>query len=217
VAETYAFELKGLTPLLMHADDVEKADAVEAWRKAPENKNLSRPGDDRSPAWSWMIGVYDDGEHISMPQDNLMVSLRQAGANIVMRRQTTFKAMTQSGLLIAEPHCEFYVGDRQVKVAELAPIRQMGFREQAESVKALGFSLFVKRAKVGTSKHIRVRARFDRWTVRGRVAVLADEITREILEQLFQIAGDRFGLCDWRPGCKTPGPWGRFEVKLKKA
>jgi len=44
----YKFKLTGATPLLVHADDVEKADLLKAWRKNPENKNLSVPGDDRS-------------------------------------------------------------------------------------------------------------------------------------------------------------------------
>jgi len=69
-----SFELKGITPLLMHRDDVEAADEVKAWRADPKNKNISVPGDDRSPAWTWQIYCYSDGVHLAYPQENIMVA-----------------------------------------------------------------------------------------------------------------------------------------------
>ena len=79
----------------------------------------------------------------------------------------------------------------------------------------MGFRLFVKRAKIGTSKHVRVRPRFDSWQIQGTINVLSPDISWEVLNTLFELAG-RVGICDWRPGCKTPGPYGMFAAKLKK-
>ncbi len=73
----------------------------------------------------------------------------------------------------------------------------------------------MKRAKVGTTKHVRVRPRFENWTVRGELEVIAAELPFDIMEEIFNIAG-RVGLSDWRPGCKTPGAFGMFAAKLKK-
>lgn len=213
----YKFELTGQMPLLMHADDVQAADELMEWRKAPENKNVSKSGDDRSPAWTWMTYLYADGERVAMPADNIMVSLRQAGANLILKGQKTFKALSQSGLIISSVHCDFMADDKPVELTEIQKIRELPFAKQAEAVRDLGFSLFVKRAKIGQSKHVRVRPKFDHWTVSGTIDVVADEITPEILTQMFEIAGDRYGLCDWRPGCKTPGPFGRFSAKIKAA
>ncbi len=44
--------------------------------------------------------------------------------------------------------------------------------------------------------------------------VIAPELTFKVLEDIFTIAG-MVGLCDWRPGGKTPGPFGMFTSKLK--
>ncbi len=98
----YEFQLDGLTPLLVHADDVEASDRLQEWRKAPENKSLSTPGDDRSPPWTWQTYLYTDGTHLTVPSDNVMVALREAGCEITLKRQTTFKALTQSGLVMEQ-------------------------------------------------------------------------------------------------------------------
>lgn len=215
------FRITGEMPLLMHADDVLQSDALEAWRKDPKNKGISKAGDDRSPAWTWQTYLYSDGENIAMPQVNLMVALRQAGAQMILKKQKTFKEVSQSGLLITSEFMDFYVGAgkaaKQVSMDDVQAVREMTFTEQFEAVKKLGFALYVKRARVGQAKHVRVRARFDSWQIRGQVQVLdTNAIDMERLSELFRLSG-KVGLCDWRPGCRTPGPWGQFSVELSKA
>lgn len=209
-----SFELKGIMPLLMHADDVEAADELKRWRSDPANKNISVPGDDRSPPWTWQTYCYSDGTHLAYPQENIMVALRQAGAQLILKKQKTYKEISQSGLLIVSEFCEFQNNGKQVTTAPLTAVKNKSFAEQAAAVQKHGFKLFMKRARVGTSKHIRVRPRFDNWSIKGRIQILANEITPEILTQLFNLAG-RVGLGDWRPGCKTPGPFGMFTATVK--
>ena len=79
--EQYQVTLKGLTPLLMHSDNLAFSERVQAWQKAPENKANSKAGDDRSPAWTWIGYLYHDGKHVGIPADNLMTMLREAGTN----------------------------------------------------------------------------------------------------------------------------------------
>jgi len=62
--EQYQVTLKGLTPLLMHSDNLAFSERVTAWQKAPENKANSKAGDDRSPAWTWIGYLYHDGKHV---------------------------------------------------------------------------------------------------------------------------------------------------------
>ena len=213
--KSFQFELQGKMPLLMHADDVESADELEAWRKAPENKNRSKAGDDRSPAWTWQTYLYSDGEHVAMPAANIMVALRTSGTQLILKRQKTFKELSQSGLLIETEMCDFLVGGRQISMAEIIAIRDQEFRDQATAAREMGFSLFVRRAAIGRSKHVRVRPRFDNWSVRGVIHVLSPDISDEILEKLFELAG-RAGLCDWRPSGKTPGPFGMFTSEISR-
>lgn len=215
---TFEFELTGITPLLMHADDVEAADELEAWRKDQANKNKSKPGDDRSPPWSWTMYLHTDGEHVSMPQELIAAALMKAAANFSKKGQKTFKADTMSAVAILDEHCELHTPRGRVSVATINKLSSLDFSEQAKKVQELGFRLFVKRAKVGQSKHVRVRARFDHWVVRGTIDVDTDEIAAPIFERIFEYAGNKCGLGDWRPSApKSPGPFGRFKVKLKAA
>lgn len=208
---TYSFNLTGLMPLLMHADDVESADRLMEWRKDPANKNLSVAGDDRSPSWTWQTYLYTDGENIALPAENLMVALRSAGTQLILKKQKTFKEISQSGLLIPNEFLTFTVDGASIPMAKIEAMKDRKFADQADAVRALGFRLFAKRATVGRAKHIRVRPRFDVWEASGSIQVLVPEITEDILHTLFELAG-RVGLCDWRPGCRTPGPYGMFET-----
>jgi hypothetical protein len=207
------FELTGETPFLMHADNIDAADELTAWRKAPENKNLSVAGDDRSPAWTWQMYLYTDGESIAIPQQNIMCCLRVAGAQVSLKGSKTFKEITQSGIVMDAEFCEFLVDGKKIAINKM-PARSKTFTENREAAARLGFALNVKRAKIGKAKHIRVRSQFDKWSVRGTLNVYAPELSKEVIEQLFHLGG-RGGLGDWRPSGKTPGPYGMFTAKLK--
>lgn len=215
----YSFRLTGTMPLIMHADSIDGADELQEWRKNPSNKGVTVAGDDRSPAWTWQTYLYSDGQYVTMPADNIMVALRQAGAQLTLKKQKTFKEATQSGLVIMVEGCEFFANGQPVSMDAIRELRDLTFAEQCAAVQPMGFSLFVKRARVGTSKHIRVRPRFAQWGVKGEIMASRPEITHEVLSQLFTLAG-KCGLCDWRPAGKTPGPFGQFMAvvtELKKS
>lgn len=213
------FKLTGRTPLLMHSDSIEASEEVKAWQKDPANKGLSVAGDDRSPAWTWQGYLYSDGEHVAVPASNIMVCLRQAGVQIPLGKGSkgkTLKEATQSCMYIDEEFCRFESNGRQIPVAPILSMRADGisFEEQSDAVRGLGFRLYLKRARIGQSKHIRCRPRFDNWSVSGTVFITRpDIISINVLDQLFGIAGN-VGLGDWRPGCKTPGSFGMFSHEL---
>jgi hypothetical protein len=211
----YEFTLRGVMPLLMHADNILAADELSAWRGDPKNKSVSVPGDDRSPAWSWVSYVYHDGTHLAMPAECIMACLKSAGAKISAKRGS-FKAMTQSGLLIATDFCEFTAaGNKQIRVSDLLKFKELAFPKHIDAVRKLGFDLLVKRAKIAQKKHVRVRPMFADWQVKGIITVSEPAITSDVLEQLFEIAGRLVGLGDWRPSAPTsPGPYGMFNSSL---
>ena len=213
----FGFKLTGTMPLLMHADDVMAADSLIAWRKDPKNKSVSVPGDDRSPAWTWQTYVYSDGEHLAVPQECIMAALRYAGTKMPLAKgKGTYKAMSQSGLLIGSDFCRFENDGEQIAVADLHAFRDEPFAEHVNASRDLGFDLMVKRAKVGTSKHVRVRPKFTAWTVSGTIAVSEPAITAEVLINMFEISGRLAGLCDWRPSSPgKPGPFGMFVSTLE--
>ena len=68
------------------------------------------------------------------------------------------------------------------------------------------------------AKHVRVRARFETWQVTGVLGLdeSLPELTFDVVQQIFALAG-RVGLLDWRPGSpKSPGPYGMFTAEVKK-
>lgn len=213
----YDYELTGVTPLLVHADDVEASDALKNWRDDPANRELSVRGDDRSPPWTWITYLYSDGVSLTIPTANLMTALRKAGGQIILKKNTTFKSLSQQAISPTTEHMPILVKGKPIPWDKVQAI-DGDFTEHMAAAKALGFRLFSKRAPIGQGgKHVRTRARFDEWKVRGTMNVSHQAITPEILQQLFDLAGTIAGLCDWRPGSpKSPGPFGTFTATLKR-
>ena len=216
----YEVTITGSTALLMHWDNVEWSDQMDAWKNDASNKKDSRAGDDRTPAWRWLGSCYHDGKHITVPADNLMRSFMEGGAMVPVpggRSGKTFKAQTQSGMMVNESDWPILVGGQPIDYAAVKKLRdEKDFAAHKEAANRLGFGLFIKRAKIGTSKHIRVRPRFDAWQLRGTVSVWDEQITDTVLGDVLKYAGQYKGLCDWRPGGKTPGAFGMFTSAIKK-
>jgi hypothetical protein len=210
--------MTGISPYLMHGDSLDFADYLQRWRKDPTNKNLSVPGDDRAPAWSWHGALYNDGKTVCVPSANVMSALKSAGAQLIASGRRTFKQVSQSGMYFAEEYLAFEYGTpfRALAIEDINAMRDLPFHEQADACKALGFRLFVKRAiPQGKSRHVRVRPRFDTWRITGILTVTATELTHEVVSRLFDLAGNG-GLGNWRPTCKSPGPFGRFTAECTK-
>lgn len=217
--KTYQVTITGKTPLLMHSDNIEWADFMDEWKANPENKKFSKAGDDRSPAWRWLGCVYHDGKTIGIPQANIMRSLMEGGAMVPVpggKMGKTFKAQTQSGMMSVEPLWPLLIGGRAIEWSAIDAIKDREkFTDHKEIVRGLGFDLLVKRAKVGSSKHIRVRPQFPAgWEARGTIAVWDDQIDERALQAIFDYAGQYKGLGDWRPGGRTPGPYGTFSAVI---
>ena len=128
----------------------------------------------------------------------------------------TFKSQTQSGMMCREAVWPLVVGGTTIAWKDVEDLRtDAKFSGHKKAANELGFELLVKRAKIGQSKHIRVRPQFPvGWSVSGTIIVWDDQIDDKALQQIFEYAGQYKGLGDWRPGSKTPGPYGRFEAKI---
>jgi hypothetical protein len=216
---TYEVTLTGKTPLLMHYDNVEWADFMAEWAAVPENKKMSKPGDDRTPAWRWLGTVYHDGTHLCVPAANIMRSLLEGGAMVPVpggKHGKTFKAQTQSGMMSVEPFWPLLINNKPIPWAALEALKESKkFPDHKKLAESLGFELLVKRAKIGSSKHVRVRPQFPvGWQLCGRLSVWDEQIEGTVLSDILAYAGQYKGLCDWRPGGRTPGPYGTFEAGI---
>lgn len=215
----YMLTFTGTQPLIMHHDDIDWADRMEAWKLDKGNKKGSKAGDDRSPAFRWIGGLYHDGERVVVPTANVMKCAME-GASLVLvpggKSGKTFKAQSQSGILPTSVAWPLLVNGKQIPFAPIAKlIDEKDFNRHVEEVAKMGFSLFKKRARIGQSKHVRVRPMFDNWSISGEIVVHDEQITHAVLTDIFQDAGRFKGLCDWRPSSKTPGFYGTFTASVK--
>lgn len=215
----YAITLEGLTPLLMHNDNIAFTEKVKAWSQDPANKSNTVAGDDRTPAWSWIGYTYHDGHKLGMPSDNLMTMLREGGAKVPKRGKETFKKHTQSGISLDQQQFDLYVDGALVPVEPIeALIGESDFVTHISEVEKLGFELNVKRAAVGKSKHVRVRPMFRRWALQGSLTVIDEEmsgLTQPLLESVLRMSGAMCGLGDWRPSSPGSGTFGRFQPTVE--
>jgi len=218
--ERYAVTITGLSPMLMHNDNLTWAEVLKRWEMVPANKKASVPGDDRSPAWRWLGNCYHDSGTLEVPSDNLMTCLREGGKGIPTgKRGATFKAATQSGILVDQAAWPLLVRGKAVAWSELEALAEVNdYAAHEAKARELGFELFAKPARVGQSKNVRVRPRFDAWAAAGTVTIIDERITGQVLADILAYAGAFCGLGDWRPSSalKAPGPFGRFSAEVKR-
>ncbi len=217
---TYNVTLTGATPLLLHRDNIEWTDALKRWGNDPSNKGDAIPGDDRTPAFRWIGCLYVSGGLAVIDADNLMTMMRDGGKRCPTGKgKGTFKAATQSGIMVNEIAWPLVTPKGQVPIAPILALQsERDFAKHEEAARELGFTLFVKRARVGTTKHIRVRPRFDSWSASGTLTVLDDSITTDVLRNILTHAGAYAGIGDWRPSSPmAPGSFGKFTVELNEA
>ena len=221
----YLVTLTGKTALLMHKDNIEFSEALNQWRKDPQNKRISSAGDDRSPAWTWICYMYTDkiAGKVVMDSDNIMTMLREAGAKMPTGKgKATFKAVTQYGIQVMGDF-KFLNNGQEIETDWLnSLVGNNNFEEHVKAVEDHGFILNMKRAKIGSgaraTKHIRVRPQFDTWTAQGFIQVVDESSTglkHDIVKRLFQIGGDIVGLCDWRPSSPSSGSFGTFKAEVE--
>jgi len=216
----YNITLEGLSPLLMHNDNLAFNEKIKAWQKDPENKAHTIAGDDRTPPWTWIGYLYHDGKHIGMAGDNIMTMLREGGVKVKTGNgKETYKKQTQSGIILDQQQFQLFAnGGQPVAIDKIKPlIGNLKFSDHIEVAESLGFELLIKRAKVGRSKHIRVRPLFREWVLQGSLTVLDPELTgltKETLTTIFNQAGALCGIGDWRPSSPSSGVFGKFKPEI---
>jgi len=216
----YSITLEGLSPLLMHNDNLAFSEKVQAWRRDPANKENSVSGDDRTPPWTWIGYTYHDGKHLGIASDNIMTMFREGGAKVhTGKGNETYKKQTQFGIMLDQQQFEVVINEKPIEVKKIKPlIGNLEFNTHLETAEENGFELLVKRAKIGRSKHIRVRPMFREWVAYGSITVLDEDLsglTKDTLQIILNQAGALCGLCDWRPSSPASGTFGRFTPHIK--
>lgn len=217
----YEIVLEGTSPLLMHNDNLVFSETVAEWRKDPDNKEHSIAGDDRTPPWTWIGYLYHDGRHLGVSSDNVMTMIREGAAKVKVKGNLTYKKQSQAGILMGDQQLLLTIGDdKNVEIDDIRPlIGNLKFHEHIDAAEDLGFELFVRRAKIGRAKHVRVRPMFRDWKLSGNLTVLDEEksgLTEAVINRILEQAGAFCGLCDWRPSSPSSGTYGKFIAHVKQ-
>jgi hypothetical protein len=220
--QQYNVRLTGITPLLMHQDNLAYSEKVKKWQKDPANKELNAPGDDRSPAWTWLGYIYHNGRVLGMPSDNLMTMLREGGCKVANKGKETYKKQTQAGIVVDQEQWELRINGKPIQVEPLNKLIGVNdFNEHLDAAEKYGFELNVKRAKIGAAKHVRVRPLFREWELVGSLTVIDEELsglTKQVLTTILNQAGALCGMGDWRPSSPSKsGTFGKFAPEIVEA
>lgn len=213
----YKFTIKGVTPILLHHNNIEERDAIDSVRKKMKG---GKPGDDRSPPESWKGYLYySESGNVCVPAENLLACFLGGGSKVKVSGKETLKTHSQRIALDSLDY-DLLVGGKVVQKAKVDAIKGE-FSEHAQAARALGFRLHVKPCTVGTSKHTRVRPMFSNWSIIGGFDVDdedANVLSLTSLRDLFTVCGRLVGLGDWRPSSpKKPGQYGRFTATVDRA
>lgn len=222
----YKLTITGVTPLLMHQDSIDGSDLVKQWNKNPANKAKGVAGDDRAPGWAWINYLYYDQDAaekdavIAIPAENIMKCFMEGGAMIKAGKGAkTLKSNVMSGMSCSEMYFPLSVSGNTIPVAPFLKMMRedvTDFDQHTKAANDAGFFLYCKRAKIGNSKHVRVRPRFNQWSFDIELTVWDDLIDDTNLGLIAEYAGRYKGLCDWRPSSPTPGSYGMFTASVKR-
>lgn len=188
-------KIKGIRPLIMH--NGRTCDPLDPYARKLKSVSSKRAKTEEDYAlmaqieqeaglyWSDELGVY-------MPIDNLQRMFLDACKKLKLGRQAVGIALeAEYGVpLIFDGHKSF------------------------ERVTTEDRFRFRKAVSVSNAKVMRTRPLIPTgWEAEIEVSLDSELIDIGQFEQICHIAGNRIGLCDWRPGSpRVPGMFGRFEV-----
>lgn len=188
---TVVVTCRGQTPLLMNRMSMETLEQIRT--KAKKSKTASRPAVPRDEAAPKVYTDADGSPYI--PTENLLSCLIAAGQFVRLdgkRQVSNAKSTSLPAFLSLE--------DKTLPL----------FIHGADTVPAWEVDMRPGRNPNGGEAVCLVRPRFDSWAFRVTVSVDLDEIGINIARELFDVAGKRIGLGDFRPARK--GMYGKFQV-----
>lgn len=247
MSKTVRFVITGETALIMHQDNIDGQTKIARWRNRMERvsqaptANTDAPdvdpemqiltwktrGDDRVPAWTWTTYLYHDGSHIALPSANIQSAICKAAGRIAdpngRTKNKSLKNEAVSCVVFNDEFPQFTINGDKVPVGPFLDLEEIDDGNRIDEHRTVceryGFTIFIVRASIGGSKHVRVRPKFaaGTWAITGTLDLLDEsKLSKKQLQDVFDVAGQVVGLGDWRPGSpKKPGPYGKFTCELK--
>lgn len=177
-------ELTGRTPLMFNRLSIEELEKIRGGtgRGTTKKEVLDKKVEAE-------MKLYKHNKKVVMPAENLMACLIEAGRFVKVdgkKQLSTGKSTILSGMITLE-EAFFNIDSKNGWEVDFR-----AGRNQQGNVVAL------------------VRPRFDDWKFRFTLLIDLEQISEGIIRELFDIAGMRVGLCEFRPQKK--GIYGQFLV-----
>lgn len=185
----------GVSPILFNPVPYEVLlDLRDKTRK--KSKTASSPGTPREEANSKLY-LLNDKKTPYIPIKMLFACLTNAGKHVRLdgkRQVSTTKSTVLPGLMsIHDPYLPILDPDNADETPQWEVDIQGGKNPNGGELVCI------------------IRPRFDRWAFECNIQVFSDEIPVDTIRRLFDIAGLRSGLGDYRPN--TRGTYGQFRVE----
>jgi hypothetical protein len=184
---------RGLSPLLMNRMSESVLEGLRTKTKPAKTKiigNIKTPREDAEPK------VYTHNSNPMIPGENLMACLIAAGVYVRLdgkRQVSTGRATVLPGLMsLLDFVLPLYVPDTDKPARWEADVRKGTNPNGGEAVAIC-------------------RPRFDAWSFQCRINIDDTTVGEDSIRQLWDIAGKRIGLGDFRPARK--GVFGQFIVE----
>ena len=157
------------------------------------------------PAWTWIGYLYEMNKKvIVIDSDNLMSMLeRRRDKDTRKARKGEYEGgNAEREYLVNEIGWVLKLNGKEIPYEPILALADENDFEKHEALAdKLGFELFVKRARIGTAKHVRVRPRFENWSATGTITVSDPQLTEDMLTTIFCFPAGRYaGIGDWRTG-----------------
>jgi hypothetical protein len=190
---TVRIKIRGTTPLLMNRMSESVLEGLRTKTKAPKTKQI---GSTRTPREEATAKVYSHGGAPMIPGENLMSCLIAAGVFVRLdakRQISTGKATILPGLMsLLDFVLPLTTPDSGLPAKWEADVRK-GVNPNGNEAVAI------------------CRPRFDAWGFSARISIDDRTIGENTIRELWDLAGKRIGLGDFRPARK--GIFGQFVVE----
>lgn len=190
----YEVQIRGIRPIIMHngpagLDTRSPANIEKAEIARKRGSNRTAADDARLQEIECQIALWLDQKGAPTIPEAAIRSCIEKGARKLKQGNQVREGMIVDAVLSFDYDKERY----GVTVEELSKATQ-----------------FTVPVKVGQSRILRTRAKFDEWEATFRLDTDDEEVDQEQLARWLDIAGRRIGLGDWRP--EKSGTFGRFET-----
>jgi hypothetical protein len=190
----------GTRPLLMNRMTPEELEALDDKTKKKGKAAAKAPAQERAAAKVYAARHSTGEERPVMPVENLMACLIEAGKYVRLdgkRQVSTGRATVLPGVLT-------------ITTPVLWLLKPNGGEASAWGIAEWRYELRQGRNPNGGEAVAIVRPRFETWAFDLEIEVDTDTMPLDAYRTLFDLAGKRIGLCDFRPQCK--GIFGQFRI-----